>query len=64
MILATAIIFALDPLETSSLAARELCIVGVAHVGPVHCQIDTVVPDEALLFLLVGGSELAALSIV
>ena len=56
---AAAIVLALDTLEAATLSFGELGIVCLPDIGPVHAEVDAVVPDEVLLFLLIGGSEFA-----
>ena len=53
----TTVVFALNSLEASSLASGELYVVGVLDLCPVHVEVHAVVPDEVLLFLVVGRAK-------
>jgi len=59
---AAAIVFALDALEATTLPARELFVVCIAHISPIETKVDAVIPDKEFFFLLIGWSKLSTLS--
>ena len=62
MRLATPIVLALDALEATALSLRELGVVRLADISPVHTKIDTMVPDKVLFFLLISRPHFSTLS--
>ena len=60
--IAASVVFALDPLESFALAVRELSIVCVSDLRPLHTEIEAVIPDEEFFFLLIRRAKLAALA--
>ena len=53
----TTVVLALDSLEASPLASGKLCVVGILDLCPVHVEVHAVIPDEILLFLVVGRAK-------